>query len=143
MNILLKGLAVLRWIEDTLMVVGLVVTVILVIVGVFARYVLGTGLLWSDEIVGFMLVLTTMMGAAIGYREKMHTSLDVFLDRAKGTLKSVMKTIIGLISVYFLVALVYSGLLLVSEAYGRLAFTMDINMAIVYILIPLLSLIHI
>jgi TRAP-type C4-dicarboxylate transport system permease small subunit len=136
MSILRKVLVVLRGIEQVLMIVGLVVTVILVIVSVFARYVLGTGLLWSDEVVGFMLVLITMMGAAIGYREKMHTSLDVFFDRAQGVLKYVMKTIIGLASAFFLIALIYSGLLLVAETYGRLAFTMDINMAFVYFLIP-------
>jgi len=137
MNILTRILSVIRRIEEALMIVGLVVTVVLVLVAVFGRYVLGTGFLWGDEVVGFMLVLITMMGAAVGYRKKMHTSLDVFINKAHGPMKWMMKTIIGLSSVFFLVVLIYSGILLVTQTWGRYAITMNLNMGYIYILIPL------
>ena len=129
-------LSILRKAEEALIVASLCVIVVLVSVQVFARYFFHGGFLWSDELVGFLLVIVAMIGSAIAYREKMHTSLDYFFAKTRGALRVIMRIVIEVSSVFFLVMLVYSGSMLALGSMRQRAFTLDIPIGAVYLAVP-------
>ena len=60
---------------------------ILMVLGVICyaivqRYVLGTPLLWGDELIGYALVAIVMLGAAEALRRGDHIAMDLFSARA-------------------------------------------------------------
>jgi TRAP-type C4-dicarboxylate transport system permease small subunit len=132
-----KAVAIVRQAEEIIMNVSLIVIVLLVIIQVVGRYVFGAGFLWSDELVGFLLVTVSMIGSVIATREKLHTSLDVLFSRSRGLARVVMKTFIELCSVLFLMALAYSGVLLAKDAFSQQAYTLPVAMGAVYAVIPI------
>ena len=62
---LVKGL-------EVLLVVGMAVLVVDVLWGVFSRYALGEQTRWPEELAGYRLVWSSLMGAAVPFREKGH-----------------------------------------------------------------------
>jgi tripartite ATP-independent transporter DctM subunit len=60
----------------------LLIEVVLLAAGVFARYVLQAPLDWSDELAGLLFVWLTMLGAVSAYRRDAHMRLTVMLRRA-------------------------------------------------------------
>jgi TRAP-type C4-dicarboxylate transport system permease small subunit len=132
-----KTLSLLRLFEESVMILALSLIVVLVTVQVFARYVLNSGILWSDELVGFLLVVVSMIGSAIAYREKMHTSLDFFFNKSRGAVRVALRILIEASSVLFMCALIYSGGRLALGSMNQKAFTIDIPIGIVYFVVPL------
>ena len=54
---------------------------IIIPVGVFARYVLGTGAQWPEPIAIMLMVVFTFVGAAATYRAGAHISVAMLTDR--------------------------------------------------------------
>lgn len=132
-----NALSLLRLLEEIVMIVAVSLIVVLVIVQVFARYVLNSGIIWSDELVGFLLVIVSMIGSAIAYREKMHTSLDFFFNKSPGAVRVILRVVIEASCVLFLCALIYSGGILTLGSLNQRAFTIDIPIGLVYLAVPL------
>ncbi len=53
----------------------------IVLTAVFFRYVLNHSLSWSDELVRYLFVWFTMLGAAVTLREREHIRVDFFVEK--------------------------------------------------------------
>ncbi len=54
---------------------------IIVLTAVFFRYALNQSLSWSDELVRYLFVWFTLLGAAIALREREHIRVDYFVGK--------------------------------------------------------------
>jgi TRAP-type C4-dicarboxylate transport system permease small subunit len=72
------------------------------------RYVLGTPLLWGDELIGYVLVAIVMLGAAEALRKGDHISMDLLTARAGRRLQRVLGVWSNLAVVAFSVVLGWS-----------------------------------
>jgi TRAP-type C4-dicarboxylate transport system permease small subunit len=54
--------------------------VVLVLVAVFFRYGLNRSLSWSDEVVRYLFVWCTLLGAAVTLREREHIRVEYFVE---------------------------------------------------------------
>lgn len=50
--------------------------------GIFARYVLNTPLVWSDELASLLFLWLAMLGAAVAFRRGEHMRMTAFVNRA-------------------------------------------------------------
>ena len=129
-----------RRFEDTVCVLALSVIVVLVLVQVFYRYVLSSGILWIDELVTNLMVLLVLVGAARATRLGVHTDLRMLLDNSPPRVRSVLKAAGVLVTLTFVLTLIYAS---ANYAYDsrRLATTMiGIPLWLAYGAIPLGSL---
>lgn len=95
-----RGIAVL---EDAGCVVSFGAIVCIVVTHVFFRYVLRSGILWSDEVVQILMVSMAMFGTARAVRVDGHTELQSFVDRLPAGARIVVRTAVSLVSLGFLV----------------------------------------
>ena len=59
----------------------LVLMVVLVLLGVFFRYVLGASLAWYDEFASYLLVWLTFSGTVVASYRHRHIGFEVVMDR--------------------------------------------------------------
>lgn len=123
--------------EEVVSILALAVIVILVLVQVYYRYVLSSGILWIDELVINLMILLVMVGAGLAARNGAHIDLTMLQDAAGDKASLVLKAISAVVTLIFLVILVYAS---AKYAYSsrRLSTTMiGIPLWLAYGIIPL------
>ena len=124
-------------IENVLLAVSLGLSLILTLLNVFLRYVLKTGLLWSEEFIGLNLLFIGVFGSAVGIRERGHTCMDNIVSRLPRRLQTCIYVLVqaGIIGV--LLAFMYSGVLFTISVGYQKSFVLKWPMRLFYGLIPL------
>lgn len=79
---------------------------------VFARYVLGNSIGWSEEIARAMLVAITFLGCAIAMRRNTHIAIEVLFSYIPVSAGRVLVTVIDLLKIGLSGALTYMGYVL-------------------------------
>lgn len=87
--------------------------VILTLVQVFARYLLNSPLLWSEELARLLLVWVVFLGGAVVCWDGRHLNVDTFFTRSSSRLRIVMRTVNAIIALCFLAVLAWSSLPLI------------------------------
>jgi C4-dicarboxylate transporter DctQ subunit len=127
---------IIRLFEEAVSILTLAVIVVLVLVQVFFRYVLSSGILWIDELVINLMVLLVLVGAALATRHGVHTDLRMFLDGARPGVRLVLKIAGVAVTLVFLLALIYASAIYAYDS-RRLATTMiGIPLWLAYGIIP-------
>nr|WP_245204171.1 TRAP transporter small permease [Ammoniphilus resinae] len=100
---MLKGI---RWIENIISGLTLVVLTVSVFLGVIFRYVLNNPLVWSEEMALVCFIWMTFVGSSIVLREKGHIQLDltklIKVDRLRNGLEWLGHLAVILILVVFI-----------------------------------------
>lgn len=110
---------------------------IIVPVQVFFRYVLQRGILWANELVTILLVLVVMLGGALAFREKCHTDIQGFADRAPKPLRLIIRGVTNLITLAFLFILLFSSIIHVNSIGTAKTAVLKIPWGICYLSITL------
>ena len=85
-----KASALLRAVEALVRLGGALATLMilaifgLVCVAVANRYILGAPIQWADELIGYLLVATIMLGAAEALRRDSHIAIDLLSSKLGG-----------------------------------------------------------
>lgn len=87
--------------------------VILTLVQVFARYILNSPLLWSEELARLLLVWVVFLGGAVVCWDGRHLNVDTFFSRSSGRVRVAMRALNALIALIFLAVLAWSSLPLI------------------------------
>ena len=87
---------------------------------------------WSEEIVKFLLMWMTMIGAALGIGRSEHVGIDVFVERFPQKMQFIIGQIMSLAGVVFSVIFCYIGYLMVIKQYAQKSTALEISMGIVY-----------
>lgn len=88
---------VLDHFEEILAAIFIVVTTSLVLLNVFLRYFMKTGLFWTEEVTTSCFVWSVFLGAASGYRRGMHIGVDILVNKLPGTLKKIVRILVCLV----------------------------------------------
>lgn len=83
--------------------------VIVVLVGVVARYVLNISLPWSEEVARLLLVWLTFLGAAAATAQRSHIRVDTIYARFNGRRRKVIEATSILLSLLTLVLLIWAS----------------------------------
>jgi TRAP-type C4-dicarboxylate transport system permease small subunit len=85
--------------EDAVCILSISVIVVLILVQVFYRYVLSSGILWIDELIINMMVVMVMIGAARATRVGAHTHLSMIVTAAPDWMTKGLR-LVGIIAIY-------------------------------------------
>ena len=126
------------WIENVLVVVLMLVSTVVAIVQVVARYVFNNSLYWSEELILYSLISMSFLAASMGVRYAAHISVEAMHAFVGPRVSHVLKLVAALLGLIFAVTLVYYGgrLFINTERMGQLSPAMQIPVAYVYLVIP-------
>ena len=123
-------------VEDFVAIWTLVLISLLVIAQVFFRYVLDSGILWSDEVVTILMVSMVMFGVPAVTRRAMHTELLVFIDLLPKPARYFVRCVTSLIGLAFLVLFLFAAAKYAAESHGMVTTVLRIPMQYVYAILP-------
>jgi C4-dicarboxylate transporter, DctQ subunit len=95
--------------EEAVSIFTLAAIVTLVLVQVYYRYVLSSGILWIDELVINLMILLVMVGAGLATRNGAHIDLTMFQESAGTNVRFVLKLLSAIVTITFLCILVYAS----------------------------------
>jgi TRAP-type C4-dicarboxylate transport system permease small subunit len=102
-----------------MLLIGLFGTILVIILtAVFFRYVVNRSLFWSDEIVRYLFVWFTLIGAALVLRDRRHIRVEYFVQHMPAGPRHVVERGGLLLVLAFNVFLVVVGLWWVKETGG-------------------------
>lgn len=114
----------------------LLVMTVLIFWQVFARFVVGSPLFFSDEIARFAMLWLTFLGAGYAYRKGALISVDIVLEYAGKTLGCVLRIIIILCSALFALIMIKYGYDLMDRVSSQTAPSTRVSMMWPYMAIP-------
>ncbi|SDI68326.1 TRAP transporter small permease [Natribacillus halophilus] len=106
----------------------LVVMTILISWQVFARFVMGSPLEFSEEIARFIMIWLTMIGAAYAYRKGTLISVDVLIEFTGRKITKSLNILVPFISIIFALALIIYGFDLLDRVSSQTAPSTRISM---------------
>lgn len=95
--------------ESFITIASLALIIALTSYNVILRYIFRRGSLWTDELIGFLMVLMAMLGMAIGVKEKSHSSLESLVCKFNKPIQKIIYIFDSLIVIFFLLVAVYGG----------------------------------
>lgn len=94
-------------------------TTVLVIMNVFLRYFLNTGIVWSEEVATGSFVWSVFVGSAAAYRNGALLGVDLLVQKLPKTLCTIVTFLVKLILVIINAALTYLSCVYVSLSYTK------------------------
>lgn len=114
----------------------LLMMTVLIFWQVFARFVVGKPLFFSDEIARFAMLWLTFLGAGYAYRKGSLISVDIVLEYAGKTLSCLLRVTIILCSALFAFIMLKYGYELMDRVASQTAPSTRISMMWPYMSIP-------
>jgi TRAP-type transport system small permease protein len=124
------------FIEDFVSIWTLVFISIIVIVQVFFRYVLDSGILWTDEVITILMVSMVMFGVPAVTRRGMHTELVVFIDLLPRPARHAVRCLMSLVGLAFLVLFLVAAARYAADSRGMVTTVLRIPIQYVYAILP-------
>ncbi|NLB20341.1 MAG: TRAP transporter small permease [Clostridium sp.] len=95
----------------------IIVTTILVIINVFLRYFMDTGLYWSEEVATGCFVWAVFIGAVAGYKRGKHIGVDILVNLLNAKIQKVVVIIVDIILVLLNGYMTYLAVIFISLSY--------------------------
>jgi C4-dicarboxylate transporter DctQ subunit len=124
--------------EDIFVVLTFFLATVLVFVNVVLRF-FGYGTTWSEELIRYLIIWLTFIGASICVRKNEHVGIDLLPEYLSEFWKKVLFLLVNVIAIIFLVFLTkYSiGLIEFNFAKGQIAPALGIPIYFVYLCVPI------
>ena len=126
----------LRRLVEAGAVLGVASFSVLICAQVFYRYALNSSLVWSEELVQFILLWTVMLGSAVAADRGAHIALDPLGDWLGARGRRVKAIVIELATIQFCSVLTWYGVVLCWRTRFMLSSAADIPMWAVYAAMP-------
>ncbi len=96
-------------------------------------------LTWSEELSCFLLVLASLLGAAVAFKRGSHIAVTFVTQKLSGGMRKAMAVLVNLLGILFFGIVVFYGVLLMKTEAGQTTPAMMISMAWVYAMYPVLG----
>ena len=137
MRTLRATLAGLARLEEWLLTAAFSVMGVVLLAQVFFRYVLNAPLIWSEELARYLLVWVTFLGIPYGIRHRAHIEMEYFFKKFPHPLQRILPIVTQSFLAICLVLLLPGALRFVRAQSGIDSSAMQVNMGLVYLVIPL------
>ena len=116
------------------------VMVVVVISGVFARYLLQNPMSWTEEVARFLMNWMALLGASIATRYRAHLGLLYFVQKFPMSLQRLTKLLMDTMIMVFLYLLTVEGFQMAVSAKEQIEPTTGVTMNYILICVPLAGL---
>lgn len=106
---------------------------------VVTRYAFNNPSTWSEELIRFIFVWASCLGAAIGIKEHIHIGIDVIVNFFSPKIRMVVDVIIHLVLGVFAVFMIKYGYALTLKTRVQLSPALRIPMSYVYLAVPVMG----
>ena len=118
--------------------VAFMVMAVSLILQIFFRYVFLVIAPWTEELARFACIWSVFLGTAVCFEEGTHIKLDLILAKASGkTIKRILLLANIFVTSTFVVVVFYGSILLLKIGWADTAATIPIQMALVYLALPI------
>lgn len=114
----------------------LLALILLLAVGVFLRYVLGSPLAWSTEASSLLLAWLSFLGIAVTAAERRHMVMDLLRNKWRGTARKVVEAALSVIIILSSLYVIYYGIVIVEFNLGLASEELQIPYGYFYSCIP-------
>lgn len=97
----------------------IVITTSIVLVNVFLRYFMHTGLYWSEEVATSCFVWCVFIGSAGAYRNHAHLGVDLVVKKLPKIPRMIVEIIVDLILIVLNAYILYLSVIFVSHSYVK------------------------
>ena len=136
MNATRRILAVLEQLEEWLLMAAFSAMGIALLSQVFFRYILNAPLIWSEELARYLLVWVTFLGINYGLRHRAHIEMEYFFTKFPRSLQRVVPIVTQIFTVGCLLVFLPGAVRFVAAQRGIDSSAMQINMGLVYAVLP-------
>lgn len=133
---LVRGVEGINWVIGWFLAVLMAVMTALISWQVFARYVMGSSLTFSEEVARFSTVWLTMLGAGYAYRYGSLIAVDLLVGVAGRRGGHILRIAAALASAVFALVLLYQGLSITERVMSQTAPSTRLSMAWLYAAMP-------
>ncbi|MEA5010261.1 MAG: TRAP transporter small permease [Angelakisella sp.] len=105
--------------EEMIASAFLIITTILVVVNVFLRYVMNTGLVWSEEVATGCFVWAVFLGAAAGYKRRIHIGVDIVVNLLPQSIQAMVNIVVDLLLIAINGQITYLCVLYLQTSYKK------------------------
>ncbi len=125
-------------IEENIIGVGLLSSVLLVFANVILRYILKSSSTWIEEIVRYLIIWITFIGSAVCFRRMSHMGIDLIFSFVKGGVKKSIEIFILLASITFMAFMLKYGIDIVifTKNSGQITPALGMQLYLIYIGLP-------
>ncbi|QCO54996.1 TRAP transporter small permease [Pseudorhodobacter turbinis] len=131
-----RGIDRINWLCGWLLALLLLVMTVLISWQVFARYVMGNSLTFSEEVARFSMVWMTMLGAGYAYRYGSLISVELLADIGGRRFSKFLRLGVAVISCIFAWVLLTQGINIAERVAGQTAPSTRVSMAWLYGAMP-------
>ncbi len=89
---------------------SLVFMFVIVMIGVFSRYIMSSPLFWTDELSRYLMIFMVFLGGTLSFRAKKHPSLTFLIDKLPTKIRTYWDIGVDILLITVLVLLLYGGL---------------------------------
>ena len=108
---------------------------------VFFRYVVGSSLVWSEELAKIIFFYIIYLGASISIRNKNFATVDYLYQFFPGSMRRVVDIVVWFLIIAFLALIVHLGTQITLKTVTQITPALEIPQAVVYASVPFGSLI--
>ncbi len=98
---------------------AIIVTTLLVMLNVFTRYFLKTGIFWTEEVATACFVWSVFVGAAAGYKYRAHVGVDMLVNLCPPKTKKFITIVVDLILLLINGYITYIAVIYLSLSYTK------------------------
>lgn len=120
---------ILQNLEDLVASAFLIVTTILVIINIIMRYILNSGLVWSEEVATGCFVWSVFIGAVAVFKHRGHVGVDLLVKRFPAALQKVVRLLTDLILVVLNGYMAYLSVLYIQTSYTKMTPVLGVSSA--------------
>jgi TRAP-type C4-dicarboxylate transport system permease small subunit len=135
-----RASSALRRCTELVIMVLMAILVVIVVAGVFFRYVLGSSIPWSEEIGRYVMVWVGFLGASLAMREGLHVGVEFVVKSVPGRLAVWLSGLARTAVAGFLFAVIGYGISLVAALWDQVSPVAGVRMTWPYLAIPVGSL---
>ncbi|SME93682.1 TRAP-type C4-dicarboxylate transport system, small permease component [Tistlia consotensis] len=111
-------------------------TAVAVCLNVFYRYVLASGLVWADELPGFLLVWIAFLGAYLAARDDGHIAFDLLVAKLPRPLSGLLSALVELSVAGFALLMVWLSLAMIRRVGWREIETLPLPQGLFMAVLP-------
>ena len=132
--------AALRRCTEIVIMVLMAILVVIVVTGVFFRYILGSSIPWSEEVGRYLMIWLGFLGASLALREGLHVGVELVMKWLPPRVATWLSGLARGAMAGFLFIVTYYGVSLVANLWDQVSPVAGIRMTWPYLAIPVGSL---
>lgn len=127
--LVMNGKFILKNLEDLVAAVFISITTILVILNIFMRYVLNSGIVWSEEVATGCFVWSVFIGAVAVFKHRGHVGVDLVVKRFPVAVQKAIRLLTDLILVVLNGYMAYLSVLYIQTSYTKMTPVLGVSSA--------------